>query len=191
MCCVVWWWVTPSRQGWMMISEWRWHSKSAGLWQYQTFRHGLIYWTASSAMQEKYFLLGPHAVCPFGIADWLNRLRAFIIYTVFLIKKKKCKKSSVASAASSIALHGLPKQITAGRGSNTEPGIAKPVALFHHSHRIVDSSRQSSPNISPKDCFKCSKFWGVDNYSYKLIIQLRGLCQREAICPSRHLISGG
>ena len=42
------------------------------------------------------------------------------------------------------------KQITAGRGSNTEPGIAKPVAPFHHSHRIVDSSRQTSPDISPK-----------------------------------------
>ena len=54
------------------------------------------------------FLVGPYAVCPFEMADWLNRLRAFIIYTVFLIKKKKCKKSSVASAASSVALHGLP-----------------------------------------------------------------------------------
>ena len=54
------------------------------------------------------FSVGPHAVCPFGMADWLDRLRACIIYTVFLIKKKKCKKSSVASAASSVALHGLP-----------------------------------------------------------------------------------
>ena len=32
------------------------------------------------------FLAGTHAVCPFGMADWLNRLRAFINYTVFLIK---------------------------------------------------------------------------------------------------------
>ena len=47
-------------------------------------------------------------VCPFGMADCLNRLRAFIMYTAFLIKKKKCKKSWVASAASSVALHGLP-----------------------------------------------------------------------------------
>ena len=61
------------------------------------------------------------------------------------------------------------KQITAGRGSNTEPEIAKAVALFHHSHRIVDSSRQSSPGISPKDFFKYGKFEGVDNFSYKLI----------------------
>ena len=111
------------------------------------------------------FLAGPHAVCPFGMADWLNRLRAFIIYTVFLINKKKCKKN---------------KNI-ASRGSNTEPGIAKPVALFHHSHRIVDSSRQSSPGISPKDCFKCGKFWGIHNFSYKLISE----------CPSGHLTSGG
>ena len=28
--------------------------------------------------------------CPFGMADWRNRLRAFIIYIVFPIKKKKC-----------------------------------------------------------------------------------------------------
>ena len=48
-------------------------------------------------------------MCPFGMADGLNRLQAFIAYTVFLIKKKKCKKSSVASAASAVALHGLPE----------------------------------------------------------------------------------
>ena len=30
-----------------MISEWRWQSKSAGLWPYQTFRYGpMLYWTA-------------------------------------------------------------------------------------------------------------------------------------------------
>ena len=51
-----------------------------------------------------------------------------------------------------------PAQITAGRGSNTEPGIAKPVALVHHSNRTGDISRQSSPGISPKDCFKYGKF---------------------------------
>ena len=56
-----------------------------------------------------HFLAGPHAVCPFGMADWLNRLRAFIIYTVFLIKNKNVKKSSVASVASSVTLHGLPE----------------------------------------------------------------------------------
>ena len=71
---------------------------------------------------------------------------------MFLIKKKKRKKSSVASAPSSVAFHGLittEKQITAGSGSNTEPEKAKPVALFHHSHPIVDSisSPQSSPDI--------------------------------------------
>ena len=54
------------------------------------------------------FLVPPYAVCPFGMADWLNWLRAFIIYTVLLIKKKKCEKSSVASAALSVALCGLP-----------------------------------------------------------------------------------
>ena len=77
------------------------------------------------------------------------------------------------------------KQITAGRGSNTEPEIAKSVAPFHHSHRIVDRSQQSSPDISLKDCLNYSKFWDVDSLSYKLIIQL---C---VVCPSRHLTSGG
>ena len=38
------------------------------------------------------FVVEPHVVCPFGMADWLNRLRAFIIHTVFLIRKK-CKKN--------------------------------------------------------------------------------------------------
>ena len=60
------------------------------------------------------FLAGPHAVCPFGMADWLNRLRVFIIYTVFLIKKKKCKKKKksktiIGSLSSSVSLHGLPE----------------------------------------------------------------------------------
>ena len=101
-----------------MISEWRQQSKSTGLWQYQTFRHGPTYWTASCVLCSRNTsflhtsLFGGatwwHAVSLFGMADWLNRLGAFIIYTVFLIKQKKCKKSSVASAASSVVLHGLP-----------------------------------------------------------------------------------
>ena len=87
-------------------------------------------------------------MCPFGMADCLNRLRAFIIYTAFLIKLKKCKKSSgVFCSASWLTIEN---QITAGKGSNTGPGIVKPVVLFHHSHRIVDNSRRSSPDISPK-----------------------------------------
>ena len=77
------------------------------------------------------FLAGPHAVCPFRMADWLNRLRAFIIYTVFLIKKMKSKKSSVASAASSVALHGLPeadhcKQRIEYRTRNSEASCSIP-----------------------------------------------------------------
>ena len=56
------------------------------------------------------FLVGLHAVCPFGMVDLLNRLQVVIIYTMFLIKKKKClKKLLVASAASSVMLHGLPE----------------------------------------------------------------------------------
>ena len=70
-----------------------------------------------------------HIRCAFGMADWLNRLRAFIIYTVFLIKKKKCKKSSVSSAASSVALHGLPEADHCGqrieyRTRNSEAGCS-------------------------------------------------------------------
>ena len=102
-----------------------WQSKSTGLWQYQTFRHGpRLYWTARCALCARntflflfpphttVFLAGPHVVCPFGMVDWLNLgLRAFIIYIMFLIKKKKCKKkTSVASAtASLVVLHGLPE----------------------------------------------------------------------------------
>ena len=156
-----------------MISEWRQQLKIANLWQHQAFRHGplslYIYWTASCVLCMRntflcttVFLVGPHAMCPFGTADWLNWLWAFIIYTMFLIKKKKCKKSLVASAVSSVALHGLPEADHCSL--NTEPGIAKLVALFHHLHQIVDSSWQFSPDISPKDCFKYGKFWGVDNF---------------------------
>ena len=45
-----------------------------------------------------------------------------------MLKKKK-KIFGKATAASSVALCGLSKS-DAGRGSNTEPGIAKPVATF-------------------------------------------------------------
>ena len=81
------------------------------------------------------------------------------------------------------------KQITVGRGSNTEPGTAKLFALFHHLHRIVDFSQQSSPHISPKDCFKYVKFWGAENFSYKLIINIAIVCQYEEICPAGYLTS--
>ena len=63
------------------------------------------------------FVSRQHPVCPFETADWLNRLQAFIIYTVFLTKKNKISKILVATAASSVALHGLPKA-DAGRRSN-------------------------------------------------------------------------
>ena len=108
--------------------------------------------------------VGPHAVCQFGMADWLNRLRAFSYLHVFLIKKKKRKKSSVASAASSVALHGLPKADHCGQ--NIEPGTAKPDALFHHSHRIMDSSRQSSPDILPKSRAAFQRFASTDAKHY-------------------------
>ena len=80
-----------------MISEWRQQSKSAGLWQYQIFRHrpvlyntglpaALYAWeTLLFSLHTTVFLVEPHAVCPFGMADWLNQLWAFLIYTVFLI----------------------------------------------------------------------------------------------------------
>ena len=109
-----------------MISEWRRQLKSAVLavtvsdlqawtytildWQMTLCARNTSFFLFFLFSRTTVFLAGPHAVCPFGMADWLNRLRAFIIYTVFLIKKKKCKKkSSVASAASSVALHGLPE----------------------------------------------------------------------------------
>ena len=58
-----------------------------------------------------------------------------------MIKKKKNENKNKTifgntAAASSVALCGLSKA-DAGRGSNTESGIAKPVAPFHHSHRAA------------------------------------------------------
>ena len=69
---------------WSMISEWRRQSKSAGLWQYQTFRHGsYIYWTVSCALCARIFLffsflffayygLFGGATC--GVSVWNGRL---------------------------------------------------------------------------------------------------------------------
>ena len=146
-----------------MISEWRRQSKSAGLWQYQTFRHGpRLHWTVKCALCARntflFLLFSFHIlwsfwrghmwrVCLEWRTDWIDCEHSLFTLCSWLRRRKvKIKKSLVASAASSVAL-----------------------ALFHHSHRIVDSSWQSSPCISPKDCFKHSKFWGVNNFSYKLI----------------------
>ena len=55
------------------------------------------------------------------------------------LKRRNVKIKKIvgkATAASSAALRGLSKA-DAGRGSTTEPGIAKPVAPFHHSHRAA------------------------------------------------------
>ena len=107
-------------------------------------------WTYARETLFFFFFFSRTTVCPFGMADGLNRLRVFIIYTVFFIKKKNCKiKSSVASAASSLALHGLPKadhcrQRGEYRTRNSETGCSIP------SHWTVDSSRQSSAEMSPK-----------------------------------------
>ena len=82
-------------------------------WQRYYCKCSVSDWPASGALcaENTFFsratviMSSQHPVCPFGMADWLNRPRAFIIYTVVLIRKKKCKKSSVATVASSVALH--------------------------------------------------------------------------------------
>ena len=51
-------------------------------------------------------------------------------------KKKKKKEEEEIVAIATVVLRGLPKA-DVGRGSNTEKGIAKPVAPFHHSHRTA------------------------------------------------------
>ena len=48
-------------------------------------------------------------------------------------------KTGIASAASSVALRGLP-EVDASRRSNTGPGIAKLVAPFYQSYRTVVNS---------------------------------------------------
>ena len=175
-----------------LISEWRQQSKkhwsvtASNLQAWMPATH-YVQETLFSFFRALVFLVGPHAItCSASVWNGrLNQLQAFIIYTVFLIKKKKCQKPLVASAAS------LVEADRAGRGSNTEPGIAKPVAPSHHSHRIMDSSQQSSPDILPKDYFKYSKFSGADNFSYKLIINTVLCCVKQYQCPSGHLTSGG
>ena len=100
-----------------MISEWRLQSKSTGLWQYQTFRHGpILYWTAGWVLHDRntfFIFFSFRVLLSFwrGHMWWVHLewqtdwLRAFIIYTMSFIKKKKCKnKTSAASAAWSVAL---------------------------------------------------------------------------------------
>ena len=132
-----------------------------GLWQYQTFtssgRHGPLFWTASYALlyaRETPFFFFP-AYCAglfggatsvvrchvsiFGMADWrdwIRRPRAFIIYTLFLIKKKKCEKNNQNHRLSSASTRSRSRiTVAAGRGSTrwiqNHWDIAKPAALFH------------------------------------------------------------
>ena len=192
-----------------MISEWRRQSKSAGLWhwQYQTFEHGsILCWTA----RWRYALETPlslslslfHVLRSFWRGhmrcvrlewrtDWIDCERSLFTPCSWL-RRRNVKNPSVASAASSVALHGLPEADHCEQRIEYRTRIAKPVTLFHHSHRIVDSSQQSSPSISPKNCFKYGKFWGVDNFSYRLD-RSTALCCVSAWSgmSSGHLTSGG
>ena len=60
----------------------------------------------------------------------------------------------IATAVSSVALRGLPI-VDAGRGSNTEPGIAMQVAPLHHLHRTAVKNLLQT---FTEDCFKYGKF---------------------------------
>ena len=60
------------------------------------------------------------------------------------------------------------KQFTVSRGLNTEPGIAKLVALFHHSHQIVDSRHFTERLLQIWYVLRC--FVLSFNFSCKLII---------------------
>ena len=104
-----------------MISEWRRQSKSAGLWQYQTFRHGpILYWTASCALcaRNTFFSFSRvlrsfwwgHMRCVRleWRTDWIDCERS-LFTPCSLLRRRNVKQSSVASAASSVALHGLPE----------------------------------------------------------------------------------
>ena len=63
------------------------------------------------------------------VSSWLRRRN--------VKKKKYIYKSSVKPLLHRpVALRGLSKE-DADKGPNTEPGIAKPVAPFHHSHRAA------------------------------------------------------
>ena len=151
-----------------MISEWRRQSKSAGLWQYQTFRHGLrdaryALYILLLFFSTYYGLLG-RATC--GVVrlewqtDWID-CECLLFTPCSWLRRRNVKKiiiGSLCCIVSSASWLTRSRSVTASTGSNTKPGIVKPVALFHHSHRIVDSSRQSSPGISPKDCFNYGKF---------------------------------
>ena len=83
-----------------MISEWRRQSKSAGLWQYQTYT---ILDCQIRAMRYKHFfffllfLRGYYGLSRGVRLEWRTDWR------------RNVKKSSVASAASSVALHRLPE----------------------------------------------------------------------------------
>ena len=89
-----------------MISEWRRQTKSAGLWQYQTFRHGSIYWTASCAINPFcYFLVfffffpvyyglwvGPHACLNLEwLTEWINCERSLFTPCSWLRRSKNVK----------------------------------------------------------------------------------------------------
>ena len=124
-----------------MISEWRRQSKSAGLWQYQTFRHGpIIYWTARCA--TRYAL---ETLFFFRILQSFGQGHMLCVCLEWWTDWIDCEHS-LFTLCSSLRRRAVKKNHW--YTSNTEPGIVKPVALFHHLHWIVDSSWQSSLQVS-------------------------------------------
>ena len=117
-----------------MISEWRRQSKSAGLWQYQTFRHGPI-------LLFFLFLFFFRVLRSFGRGhmrcvrlewrtDWID-CECSLFTPCSWLRRRNVKQSSVASAALSEALHGLPEadhseQRIEYRTRNSEAGCSIP-----------------------------------------------------------------
>ena len=135
---------------------------SAGLWQYQTFRHGPVLYILDCQLRAMPYIYKFRALWSFWWGrmqyvrlewrtDWIDCEHSLFTPCSWLRRNvKKIIGSLCCIVGSALWLTKSRSLRTEDRGSNTELGIAKPVALFHHSHRIVESSWQSSPDISLK-----------------------------------------
>ena len=163
-----------------MTSEWRRLSKSAGLWQHQTFRHGpILCWAARwrcalETLFSSFFLRvlksfwRGHMRCVRleWLTDWIDCERSLFTPCSWLRRNVKKIIGSLCCIVSSASW------LTKCRSLRAEDRILSQEyrsQLLYSIIRIRLWIRQSSPGISPKDCFKYGKFWGVDNFSYKLI----------------------
>ena len=135
------------------------------------------------ALREKHALFAHHGLFEWATSgvrlewrtDWIDCERSLFTPCSWL-RRRHVKQSWVCSAVSSVALHGLPcGQRIEYRTRNSEAGCSIPSLASDCGQQSTVFSRHFT-----EDCLKYGKFWVIDKFSYKLLIN-------TALCVKRYV----